>query len=191
MAKSNEEILVRRYRNFIRKVAREYFATFDWTRIDPEDIQSEAMLGFLFAIRRLNIDREFLMQRELSCVKQSIRWYLRVYIWEYMGATRNGHEDVSRYGDVLYEDLAAGYDGDESGEPLQIPIEDDTTHCDCAEFLDLLSSADREMLDLRMSGFSVTEIAKIMGFSRTRYYERLRRIMKKAMDFYSDPGGAA
>lgn len=191
MDKSVEEILVRKYRNFIRKTAREYFSTFEWTRIDPEDILSEAMLGFLFAIRRLKISTTFLRQSEISCIKQSIRWYLRAYIWEYMGATRNGHEDVSRYGDVLYEDLAAGYDGDENGESLQIPVEDDTTHCDCAEFLELLSSADREMLDLRMSGFSVTETAEIMGFSRTRYYERLRRIMNKAVQFYSDPGGAA
>ena len=189
MTHAVEEALVRRYRKFIEKTARDYFRSFEWTRIDFEDIVSEATLGFLNAVRKIGVTKPCLTTKQAGKISLAIRFYLRMYIWEYVGATRNGHEDISSYGTMLYDDFPVSECEDGEEIPFEIPYEEDFTHPEFAELLYMLTTTDREMLEMKMSGLSMKEVSQKLGLSRSRCYERMRNIRKKARKFYPQSGG--
>ncbi len=62
---------------------------------------------------------------------------------------------------------------------------DNDSSCELVDdLLDTLSSADRQLVELRMKGYDATEIAEQMGITRDAVYQRLHRIVVKLRDKY-------
>ena len=174
-----EEILVTRYHRLVRVCARPYFLAGG----DSEDLIQEGMIGLFKAVRDYDSGRDasFYTFADL-CISRQM--YTAV-----QAAKRQKHIPLNSY-----ISLNAGDSGKEEGEERSLleALADRTEMNPEELFLDKervnylesviekeLSSFEKQVLDLYMTGMSYTQIAKVLGRDEKSADNALQRLKSK------------
>ncbi|MBS7262400.1 MAG: RNA polymerase sporulation sigma factor SigH [Eubacteriales bacterium] len=174
----NAEVLLDRYKNLVRQIARSYFLV----GAEPEDLIQEGMIGLYKAVRDYRPDRDaaFRSFAELCVERQMISAVKR--------ATRRKHEPLNTY--VSYDrsvgddesgrtflDLIGAADGSPSPEDVVIGLEN---RRGIQQRMDeVLSPFEKRVLSLYLSGDDYGQIASVTGKSKKSVDNALQRIKKK------------
>ena len=174
------ELLVERYKNLVRSIARTYFIA----GADYDDIIQEGMIGLFKAIKcyDLNKDSSFRTFADM-CIKRQI-------ITAVKASTRQKHIPLNssvsfdkqafeaENGKESYDFIDAG--NGQNPEELFIKEEELKT---MREKIDLLlSDFERSVLKLYLSGRSYQDIGKIVGKSGKSIDNALQRVKRKLDD---------
>ncbi len=172
------EILLTRYRNFVRMKARSYFLV----GADREDVVQEGMIGLYKAIRDYDLDREasFRGFAEL-CITRQIITAIKT-------ATRQKHIPLNSYVS-LSKPLAADDDQDRSladvlqtahvADPAELLISNEEMQSIKMCFNEILSDFEADVLHLYVEGKSYQEISEHLGRHVKSVDNALQRIKRK------------
>ncbi len=171
------EILMERYRNFVRARSRTYFLI----GADKEDIIQEGMIGLYKSIRDYNPDANssFKSFAELCITRQIITAIKK--------ATRQKHTPLNSYISLnkpIYEDegeriLIEAFAGRQMLSPEEIILDKERIKTIKYKLPKILSKFEREVLNKYLEGKSYTEIAAQIGKSDKSIDNALQRIKKK------------
>lgn len=179
------DYIIDKYKNLVRKKAKSMFIL----GADKDDLIQEGMIGLFKAIRDYDAGRDasFLTFADL-CVSRQM--YTAV-----QASGREKHAPLNSY-ISLYADITEKNDGEESGNLLQVlmakeesnpeklMIEKENLETIEAMIEKELSSFEKQVLDLYMTGMSYAQIAKVLGRdvkSTDNALQRLKAKMKRAV----------
>lgn len=180
------DFIIEKYKNLVRKKAKSMFIL----GADNEDLIQEGMIGLFKAIRDYDAGRDasFLTFADL-CVSRQM--YTAV-----QASRREKHAPLNSYVSIYTELTEHSESGEEHGELLQLLSDREETNPENI-FIDQenlahiqaiisreLSSFEKEVLDLYMTGMSYSQIAKVLGRdekSTDNALQRLKNKIKKAV----------
>ena len=173
------EYLLNKYKNFVRSKARSYFLV----GADHEDIVQEGMIGLFKAVRDYDCGRDasFYTFADL-CISRQM--YTAV-----QASKRLKHSPLNSYVS-LYEKSGDGIDSEERNliEALaaRTQMSPEELFLDKERVTDLersieteLSSFEKQVLDLYLTGMSYTQIAKVLGRDEKSTDNALQRLKSK------------
>jgi len=171
------EILMERYRNFVRARSRTYFLI----GADKEDIIQEGMIGLYKSIRdfRTDANTSFKSFAELCITRQIITAIKK--------ATRQKHIPLNSYVSLnkpVYDDeneriLMDTFAGKEISNPEEIMLDKERFLSLEDKLLKILSKLEWRVLSKYLEGKSYTQIANQIGKSEKSIDNALQRIKKK------------
>ena len=174
-----QEFLLNKYKNFVRSKARSYFLI----GADHEDIVQEGMIGLFKAVRDYDCGRDasFYTFADL-CISRQM--YTAV-----QASKRLKHSPLNSYVS-LYERSSEGTDNEEKNliEALaaRTQMSPEELFLDKERVEDLeraieteLSSFEKQVLDLYLTGMSYTQIAKVLGRDEKSTDNALQRLKSK------------
>lgn len=171
------EVLMERYRNFVRAKSRTYFLI----GADKEDIIQEGMIGLYKSIRDFRIDAQvsFKSFAELCITRQMISAIKK--------ATRQKHMPLNSYISLnkpVYDNeneqiLLERFSGRELMNPEEIVLDKERFYKLEGMLSKILSKLELKVLLKYLEGKSYTEIASIIGKSEKSIDNALQRIKKK------------
>jgi len=171
------EVLMERYRNFVRAKSRTYFLI----GADKEDIIQEGMIGLYKSIRDFRIDAQvsFKSFAELCITRQMISAIKK--------ATRQKHMPLNSYISLnkpIYDNeneqiLLERFSGRELMNPEEIVLDKERFYKLEGMLSKILSKLELKVLLKYLEGKSYTEIASIIGKSEKSIDNALQRIKKK------------
>lgn len=165
-----EECLVVRYQRQVRICARPYFLAGG----DSEDMIQEAMFGLLKAIREFDARRDVTFRTFADvCIRNRIRSAV-------LNATRGKHTPLNN--SVPFEQLTVGIEN--SPEELFISREEEAERLE--KLYGRLSSLERQILSLFLSGLTYREIGEHVGRSAKSVDNAVQRIRRKVSIYYGD-----
>jgi len=171
------EVLMERYRNFVRAKSRTYFLI----GADKEDIIQEGMIGLYKSIRDFRIDAQvsFKSFAELCITRQMISAIKK--------ATRQKHMPLNSYISLnkpIYDNeneqiLLERFSGRELMNPEEIVLDKERFYKLEGMLSKILSKLELKVLLKYLEGKSYTVIASIIGKSEKSIDNALQRIKKK------------
>lgn len=179
------DYLIDKYKNLVRKKAKSMFIL----GADKDDLIQEGMIGLFKAIRDYDAGRDasFLTFADL-CVSRQM--YTAV-----QASRREKHAPLNSY-ISLYADISEQDGGDKQGEliqvltaqeesnPEKIVIDKENLETIEAMIEKELSSFEKQVLDLYVTGMSYAQIAKVLGRDEKatdNALQRLKAKMKRAV----------
>lgn len=179
------DYIIDKYKNLVRKKAKSMFIL----GADKDDLIQEGMIGLFKAIRDYDAGRDasFLTFADL-CVSRQM--YTAV-----QASGREKHAPLNSY-ISLYADISEKNDGKEQGNLLQVlmakeesnpeklVIDKENLETIEAMIEKELSSFEKQVLDLYVTGMSYAQIAKVLGRdvkSTDNALQRLKAKMKRAV----------
>lgn len=180
MAKENNEdainCLYDKYKPLLEKKAREYFNLSNKQGVEYNDFLQEAMIGFEDAINYFDDNSNTLFYTFVNvCVERELKTMLTK-------VNRNKHKILNDAIslDYVYEDSTLiDYVKEENTNPEFGMIEDETYKELYDKIVKVLNDNEKEILDLKLKGFSYLEIAKILGKDQRSITNILYRIRIK------------
>lgn len=171
------EVLMRRYRSFVRAKASRYFLIGG----EKEDIIQEGMIGLYKAIRDFNADKlaSFKAFAELCITRQIIT--------AVKSATRQKHTPLNSYISLnkpIYEEesnhtLLDIITGPKEMDPMQLIINQEKVRDLERKMTERLSDLERRVLELHLAGHSYVEISKNVNTHVKSIDNALQRIKRK------------
>ena len=173
-----QEYLLHKYRNFVRAKARSYFLI----GAEREDIIQEGMIGLYKAIRDFKNDKQasFRAFAEL-CVTRQIITAIKT-------ATRQKHIPLNSYISLSTESKEGEEEEqqkwlaqlvDDGQNPEQLVIDRENLENLEKKIEDELSSFEKEVLDLYITGMTYVQIAHVLGKDEKSTDNALQRIKSK------------
>lgn len=175
------DFIINKYKNLVRKKAGSMFILGG----DRDDLIQEGMLGMFKAVRDYDIGRDvnfytfadLCVSRQMyTAVQASNRKKhrpLNTYISIYSEQMREENEEEG--GCILVNSLAS----DKENNPEEIFIEQESIEKTTAAIEKELSTFEREVFELHLTGMNYTEIAKVLGRDEKSTDNALQRIKSK------------
>ena len=174
-----EEVLVKRYTRFVRKLARPFYLAGG----DSDDLIQEGMIGLFKAIRDYDCGRDasfytfadLCISRQMyTAVQASHRqkhWPLNTYVSLYgSGRSQEDSEEM---------ELAEALSPDQDQNPETLFIDRERVEYLEGQIDRELSSFEKQVLDLYLTGMSYSQIAKVLGREEKSTDNALQRLKSK------------
>ena len=171
------DILVERYKNFVRGKSRTYFLI----GADKEDIIQEGMIGLFKAIRDFDVNKqaqfhsfaELCVTRQIITAIKSATRQKHIPLNTYVSLSRPVYEDESDK--TLLDLISVEYIMD----PEQIFINQESLGITEQKINDSLSCFERSVLELYINGKTYHEIAEILNKESKSIDNAIQRIKRK------------
>ena len=182
--RENDEVaynlLIKKYSNLIRMISKKYLKKYKYLGLEYDDIYQEGMMGIIKALNDYNTDDTVFYTYASLCAKREINKLIksqtrkkRMVLNESISINRCVNNDQDLF---LEEVIPSKYDLEKEYEYY------DTYQriMDARFDLDLIDSS---ILELKINGFSVREIAKLLELTYKTVSYRIQRIRKRLLKY--------
>ena len=182
---NNEEatnLLVKKYKNLITTILKEYTNKYNINGIDIADLYQEGLVGLLTAIETFDKEKNILFYTYASvCIRTTI-------VSEIRKTFRNKNKILNNsYSlDLIYEDSSYNlYEmlKDDLSDPSKIILDKESEDELICNIKDLLSDSEKTIFELKLKGVSNTEIATLLNKDKKYVENALFRINKKYKNY--------
>lgn len=182
---SNEEateLLIKKYKNVILTILKEYQKKYKIYGIEIADLYQEGLIGLLTAIETFNKNRDILFYTYANvCIRTAIMTEVRRTF-----RNKNRILNNSYSLDFLYDDTKATlYEmiKDEESDPGNIIINEENQNELVNNIKNLLSKSELIVFELKLKGLSNNEICSLLDKDKKYVENTLFRINRKYKDY--------